>query len=979
MEIPWKKAWIKLTVDPVFDSGGNVVGAIHYLSDITRSREAEEERNIEVRRLQLLNRLGNLVLREPHLDSVLKEMLKDVKRSLELSRCAVRLFEDPERTAEICAPGVPPTDSNFHIYKRIAQGKWKSPLDSIVVNNVSETIYDDETRERIARLHIGAFLGIPLLNGQEQTGFLYMCKGLPHEWSGTEIAIAETVASSISLAVRHSKVSSKQKETAGRLVSLLNNIPGVVYRGLPDWSIVFIGADVRRMTGYLPEEFLMGTFNWKNLIHPDDLERVKRTYRDAVREQRRVMRVEYRTLHRDGSIRWIVDRRQHFYDEKGIFTYVDGLLLDITDRRKIEDERSEIERRFQAIADTASDAIISMDSSGRVVFANRSAEKMFGYAIDELSGGSLTRLIPARYRGAHEEGLARFLKTGEGRVLGKTVELHGLKKDGAEFPIELSLATWEIEDGVFFTGIVRDITARKLAAEEFRATHEKLQSLLEASPIPIMALSKDGIVTSWNPSAESVFGWSRDEVIGRFNPMVSKEKVDEFRQLRERAIRENGFSGVEVRRKKKDGSDIDIRLATGSIKDPDGTVVGIVAIMEDITERLRMEKALRESEEQLRQSQKIEAVGQLAGGVAHDFNNLLTAIRGYSELLLHRLDASSPLRREVEEIQKAGDRAASLTRQLLAFSRKQILQPKVLDLNSVVANMEGMLRRLIGEDIDLVAVLRPDIWNVTVDPGQIEQVIMNIVVNARDAMPKGGKVVIETSNVMVDDAYALRRAVVKPGEYVLLAISDTGEGMSESTKMHLFEPFFTTKEKGKGTGLGLSTVYGIVKQSGGYIWVYSEPGKGSAFKVYLPRAAGISETKIEPGRRPLPRGKEIVLVVEDDEAVRNLIGDILRGGGYKVIAAADGGEAVKIGNEHEGPIHLVLTDVVMPKMGGREAAECLTQSLPDVKVLYMSGYTDDAIVRHGVLDPGIPFIQKPFTPEAILRKVRELLDGPPAV
>jgi nitrogen-specific signal transduction histidine kinase len=389
----------------------------------------------------------------------------------------------------------------------------------------------------------------------------------------------------------------------------------------------------------------------------------------------------------------------------------------------------------------------------------------------------------------------------------------------------------------------------------------------------------------------------------------------------------------------------------------------------DITER-------RKLEEQLQQSQKIEAIGRLAGGIAHDFNNLLTAIRGYSDLLLLRIDSSSPLRRDVEEIQKAGERAASLTRQLLAFSRKQVLQPKVLDLNAVVAGMDGMVRRLIGEDIDLVTVLKPGLWNVQADPGQVEQVIMNLVVNSRDAMPQGGKVTIETSNEELDDRYVRRHAVVKPGEYVRLSISDTGLGMDEVTKSRLFEPFYTTKEKGKGTGLGLSTVYGIVKQSGGYIWVYSETGKGAAFKVYFPRFRGATaEARREGTSGSAFYGRETVLVVEDEEVVRALVRGILEGNGYTVLTASDGVEAQKVGRSHKTPIHLIVTDVVMPKMGGREAAETLAQHLPGVKVLYMSGYTNDAIVRHGMIESGIPFLEKPFTPDALLRKVHQLL-GP---
>ena len=386
--------------------------------------------------------------------------------------------------------------------------------------------------------------------------------------------------------------------------------------------------------------------------------------------------------------------------------------------------------------------------------------------------------------------------------------------------------------------------------------------------------------------------------------------------------------------------------------------------------------ALRESQEQLLQSQKLEAVGQLAGGIAHDFNNLLTVITGYSEMLVNKTAADDPHLSKLEEIRKAASRAASLTRQLLAFSRKQVLQPKILELNAIVAEMEKMLARVIGENIELRTALQTDLGNVEADPGQVEQVIMNLAVNARDAMPAGGKLTIETSNAYLDETYTRHHVGSIPGPYVMLAVSDTGVGMDEETQSHIFEPFFTTKALHKGTGLGLSTVYGIVKQSGGNIWVYSEVDRGTTFKVYLPRTdKGADEYKHTDLEANLLRGNETVLLVEDAEMLRQLAREVLETNGYKVLEATSGREALRLCGQNDFPIHLLLTDVVMPEMSGRELANQLAPLHPQMRVLYMSGYTDDTIVHHGVLEEGINFMQKPFTPDQLVTRVREVLNA----
>jgi PAS domain S-box-containing protein len=519
---------------------------------------------------------------------------------------------------------------------------------------------------------------------------------------------------------------------------------------------------------------------------------------------------------------------------------------------------------------------------------------------------------------------------------------------------------------------------QQMAVQELDLRHanEHLETLIQASPFGIVAVDPDGNVQSWNAAAESMFGWAEQEVLGRIPPFLRMDQVEQFHAKIQQTMRGEPSTGLERQRQRKDGNTIDVAVWTAPLRDATGSIISIILAIADISERKKLE-------EQLRHSQKMEAVGRLAGGVAHDFNNLLTIINGYGHMMMGALSGQERLRSHAEQILKAGNQAAALTTQLLAFSRRQMIQPKAVDLNHVITSLEKMLRRVIGENIVLYTLLGEDLDCVKADPNQMEQVLINLVANARDAMPRGGALTISTRNVKLETRLTCEGNEILPGCYVEIAVSDTGEGMDEETRSHLFEPFFTTKERGKGTGLGLSSVYGSVRQNGGGILVHSQRGRGAEFLIYLPQLREqATAAKTEPAAKDHHRGYETILLVEDEAELRKMLRESFTGAGYRVLEAADGTDALRKWEREAPSIDLLLTDVVMPLLNGRELAKRLTSVAPHIQVIYMSGYADDVLAYHGTLAPDTVLIQKPFSPADVMLKVREVLDarksGPPS-
>ena len=630
------------------------------------------------------------------------------------------------------------------------------------------------------------------------------------------------------------------------------------------------------------------------------------------------------------------------------------------------------------------DAVVAVDQGGTMVQVNTQAQALFGYLRDELIGQKVEMLVPESYRSQHHHHRKGFAQTPKTRRMGANLDLYGRRRNGSTFPVEISLSPISTEKGTFVLSAIRDISDRKRIAEELRRANEelhqksaeqigeyrsKLASIIDSSEDAILSKGLDGTITSWNKGAENIYGYTAEEVIGKHISFLTPgDRPDEIPEILRKVARGERIEHHQTVRVTKDGRRLDVSISVSPLRDSAGNITGASVIGRDVTAQMRAEGMLR-------QSQKMEAIGRLAGGVAHDFNNILGIIGACTEFLRDRIDSGAEPSVYIDNIRKAIERGTTLTRQLLTFSRTQAVRPQVLDLNDRLKDISKLLRPLLGDDIEVLIVSRSPSAVVEADPGQLDQVVVNLAVNARDAMPGGGKFILETGAVKLDEDFAEQHQSMAAGKYIVLAVSDTGHGMDQTTASRIFEPFFTTKEEGKGTGLGLATVYGIVKQSSGHILVYTEPGQGTTFKIYLPSAdhkIGLKSAPEVETVSPKRQGTTILLV-EDDEIMRSLTKQLLQEHGYTVFEANDGKTALECIESNPGPIDLLLTDVVMRRMSGPELAERLQTSNPALKVVYMSGYTGELMANREVLKPGVTLIEKPFTRNALLKTLHEKL------
>jgi len=770
------------------------------------------------------------------------------------------------------------------------------------------------------------------------------------------------------------KAESALRESERKLFTLLGNLQGMAYRCryTAGWSMEFISEGCLELTGYAPDEIIHDrVISYEEIIHPEDREMVRENVAESMKTGKR-FEIQYRIVTRENEERWVWERGLFVQADSGDEPEViEGFITDVTDRVRAEQGLKESEEKYRLLFENADILVSVHDREGVCQLINTKGASFYGREPEDCMGMTFKELH--REGEGVEEYLRRIkevMRTGNSKEYEDEIDFAGKGVRSLLSTVHpVRDATGEIK---FAQIIAYDITERKKMEQALRESERQKELILNASSEMVAYYDLDlKVIWANRVSAESV-GEAAGDLTGRNCYQIWHQRDEPCEGCPVLRARDTGKAHETVLQT-PDGRYFYLRGYP--VFNEDGEIAALVEFGQDITERRRSEQEQKRLQDQLNQARKMESVGRLAGGVAHDFNNLLTVINGHANLLVSNPEIPESLREELEEICRAGERAADLTSQLLAFSRRQILKPKTININMIVRNMQKMLRRVIGEDIRLIIDLDDDLFNIKADPAQMEQIIVNLAVNAREAMPGGGNLTIRTGNAKLDRKMVEDNVEVEAGDYAELSISDTGEGMDESTREQIFEPFFTTKGLGKGTGLGLSTVYGIVRQSGGYVRVESRPEEATVFSIFLPRVEEPLESKqAAGGKKENQKGNETLLVVEDDQKVLDMTCRMLKSRGYELFPALGAEKALGIFRQHRDRIQLVLTDVVMPEKSGKELADEILSENPDVKVLFMSGYTDDAVLRGGVLKSETPFLQKPFTPDQLAGKVRKILD-----
>jgi len=978
---------------------------------LTRALELRRLRmeNLQLRETVGIHELSQAIAFTLDTNTILHKMADAALQQCQADEVSIML--PTEDGSELCISVVQGEDREHLLGERvpIAQGiaGW------VARNREPLTLHGCVSDSRFAPINprdaIRSAISMPMLAGSKLVGVL----NLNSTSSRRPLTLGQVKALSIlaniaASALENARLYEQVSEAERKYSSIFENAVEGVFRTTPDGKFVTANPALARILGYeSPEELIASVSDIQHQLYVDPRRRAEFTR--LIDEYDAVMGFELQLYRKDGSATWVSETSRAVRDESGRLLHYEGMMEDINDRKRAEEEITARARQQAVVAELGQFALEQRDLSrlmdeavvrvaqtlnveyckvlellpdGEALLLRASVgwkDGLLGAAavsagLESQAGYTLLTDGPVvvedlstetRFRGPpllHEHGI----------VSGMSVVIRGGDRPfgvlGAHSASPRAFSSNDVNFLKTVANVLGVAVERSRTDEAMREGEERYRDLIEGTHDLVQSVAPDGHFLFVNRAWKETLGYSDSDLLGiNLFDIIQPESRAHCHEIFSRLLAGEPVDNIQLTLLAKDGKPILLDGAP-TARYAGERVVATQAFFRNITERKHLE-------DQLRQSQKMEAIGRLAGGVAHDFNNLLTAIIGYSQLAIGRLDQEDPMRKEIEQIERAGQRAAGLTNQLLVFSRRQVLQPQVLDLNVVVADLGKMLVRLIGEDVELSTSLGPDIGFVMADRGQIEQIIMNLAVNSRDAMPDGGRLTIETFNADLDESCTADRINARPGPHVVLVISDNGSGIDKETQSNIFEPFFTTKEQGKGTGLGLSTVYGIVQQSGGHIGLYSELGKGATL-IYLPRLAEPSEKREQRvSQTESLDGSETVLLVEDEDSVRELARRVLEMYGYVVLEAAGYDDTRRICDEYESAIHLMLTDVVMPGANGRELAQMVAPLQPEMKVLYMSGYTDDAIVQHGVLGADTPFLQKPFTPTNLARKVREVLDA----